>query len=66
MTELNNFDIIPDPKIIDAALRACRRVNDYALTLRFLESIKIKCGNRKNRKLIYAWLMEQARSIFCT
>ena len=64
MTELHNFDIIPDPKIIEAALRACRRVNDYALTLRFLEAIKIKCGSPKNRKIMYPWLMEQVRSLF--
>ena len=28
---------MPDPTIVAAALRACRRVNDYSLTTRILE-----------------------------
>jgi cytochrome c oxidase subunit 5a len=59
MYELHCFDVIPDPKVVEAALRACRRVNDYALTIRFLESLKIKCGTKKNRELIYPWIMHQ-------
>ncbi|KAI6191070.1 Cytochrome c oxidase polypeptide Va [Aphelenchoides bicaudatus] len=61
MTELHNFDVIPDPKVVEAALRACRRVNDYALAIRFLESIKIKCGTKKNRELIYPWIIQQIK-----
>lgn len=34
MNELLRMDLIPDPKIIVAALHACRRINDYALTTR--------------------------------
>ena len=29
------MDLVPEPTIVAAALRACRRVNDYALTTRF-------------------------------
>lgn len=36
MNELLRMDLIPDPKIISAAIRACRRVNDYALTTRYI------------------------------
>lgn len=36
MNELLRMDLIPDPKIVTAALRACRRVNDYALTTRWV------------------------------
>ncbi len=36
MNNLIGMDLVPDPKIISAALKACRRVNDYALTTRFL------------------------------
>ncbi|GMT18572.1 hypothetical protein PFISCL1PPCAC_9869, partial [Pristionchus fissidentatus] len=25
LTELHDFDVIPDPKVVEAALRACRR-----------------------------------------
>lgn len=46
MTDLCHMDLIPDPKIINAAMHACRRLNDYALAVRFLEAIKDKCGSR--------------------
>lgn len=65
MGELHNFDVIPDPKVVEAALRACRRVNDYALTIRFLESLKIKCGTKKNRELVYPWIMQQVTFARC-
>lgn len=44
MNDLNGYDAVPDPKIIIAALMACRRINDYALTVRFMEMVKSKCG----------------------
>jgi len=51
--------VIPDPKVVIAALRAIRRVNDYALTIRFLEAIKIKCGSQKNRDVIYSHIVKE-------
>ena len=38
---MQGHDLVPEPKIIIAALRACRRVNDYALAVRLLEAIKV-------------------------
>lgn len=46
MQELNFADMFPEPAIVSSALRACRRVNDYALAVRFLEQIRQKCGPR--------------------
>jgi len=43
MTQLVTMDLVPEPKIIIAALQACRRVNDYSLTTRFLEAVKFRC-----------------------
>lgn len=37
--------------------RACRRVNDYALAVRFLEAIKYKCGNHVNT--IYPYILQE-------
>ncbi len=34
-------DMIPEPSTISNALRACRRVNDYALAVRYLEALKV-------------------------
>ena len=57
------MDAVPEPKIVEAALRACRRLNDYALTIRFLESIKIKCqASVTDEKAIYAYIINEVLS----
>lgn len=38
---LVGYDLVPEPKIIDAALRACRRLNDFASAVRILEVVKV-------------------------
>lgn len=48
MNDLTGMDLIPEPKIIIAAMKACRRVNDYAIAVRFLETIEHKTGPRKD------------------
>jgi len=48
MTDLFGMDLIPEPEIICAALRACRRLNDYALTVRYLEALHMKCKVHKD------------------
>uniref|UniRef100_A0A8C6E7N2 Cytochrome c oxidase subunit 5A, mitochondrial n=1 Tax=Moschus moschiferus TaxID=68415 RepID=A0A8C6E7N2_MOSMO len=40
MNTLVGYDLVPEPKIIDAALRACRRLNDFASAVRILEVVK--------------------------
>ncbi|XP_035732707.1 cytochrome c oxidase subunit 5A, mitochondrial-like [Vespa mandarinia] len=59
MNDLAGMDLVPEPRIICAALRACRRVNDYALAIRFLESIKDKCGPYVNT--IYPYILQEIR-----
>nr|ACT31598.1 cytochrome c oxidase subunit Va protein-like protein [Artemia franciscana] len=59
MNDLAGMDLIPEPKIVIAALHACRRLNDYALTTRFLETIRDKCGGRV--KEIYPYLLQEIR-----
>jgi len=59
MTELQHHDVIPEPKVCIAALRACRRVNDYALAVRFLECIRLKCGS--SAKEIYPYIIQEIR-----
>jgi len=41
-TELVSEDLVPDPTIVAAALRACRRINDCALAVRILEVTEVK------------------------
>jgi cytochrome c oxidase subunit 5a len=59
MNELLGMDLIPEPKIIVAGLKACRRINDYALAIRWLEGCKDKCGNKVNE--IYPYLLQEIR-----
>ena len=35
MGDLAAMDLVPDPQIVAAALRACRRINDFSLTTRY-------------------------------
>lgn len=51
------MDLVPEPKIICAALRACRRLNDYALTTRYLESVKDKCGGDVDK--IWPYILQE-------
>ncbi|CAK9822593.1 Cytochrome c oxidase subunit 5A, mitochondrial [Anthophora retusa] len=59
MNKLAGLDGVPDPMIICAALKACRRLNDFALTVRILETVKDKCGNKV--KEIYPYIVQEIR-----
>ncbi|CAL1535322.1 unnamed protein product [Lymnaea stagnalis] len=59
MNDLSGEDLVPEPRIIIAALKACRRVNDYALAVRYLESVQWKCGGEK--KKIWPWLLQEIK-----
>ncbi|XP_043503049.1 cytochrome c oxidase subunit 5A, mitochondrial [Polistes fuscatus] len=59
MNDLAGMDMVPEPKIICAALRACRRLNDFALAIRFLESIKEKCGPYVDT--IYPYILQEIK-----
>jgi len=59
MNDLQGMDLVPEPKIIIAALRACRRLNDYALSVRYLEAVKQKCGNKV--KEIYPYIIQEVK-----
>jgi len=58
MNTLIGMDLVPDPKIIIAALRACRRLNDYALTTRFLEAVKMRAETNKD---IYPYVLKEIK-----
>lgn len=44
MNTLIGYDLVPEPKILEAALRACRRLNDLASAIRILEAVKVRIG----------------------
>lgn len=42
MNTLIGYDLVPEPKILEAALRACRRLDDLATAIRILEAVKVR------------------------
>lgn len=42
MNTLIGYDLVPEAKIIDSALRACRRLNDLGSAIRILEVVKVR------------------------
>ncbi|XP_051979035.1 cytochrome c oxidase subunit 5A, mitochondrial-like [Xyrauchen texanus] len=58
MNTLIGYDLVPEPKILDAALRACRRLNDLASAIRILEAVKDKAGPHKD---IYPYVIQEIR-----
>ena len=47
---LNNcfsYDLVPAPSVIQKALEACRRVNDYPTAVRTFEALKHKVENQQ-------------------
>lgn len=59
MNDILGMDLVPEPKIIISGLKACRRVNDFALAIRWLEGVKEKCGPRVGE--IYPYLLSEIR-----
>jgi len=60
MNDLLGMDLVPEPKIVIAGLKACRRLNDYALAIRWLEGVKDSCGPHVNT--IWPWMTQEIRS----
>ncbi|XP_076667361.1 cytochrome c oxidase subunit 5A [Andrena cerasifolii] len=59
MNTLSGIDAVPDPEIICAAMRACRRLNDFALAIRILELAKDKCGSKVEE--IYPYILQEIK-----
>jgi len=58
MNDMHGMDLVPEPKVVVAALQACRRVNDHSLAVRYLEAIKMKStGNPE----IYPYIIQEIR-----
>lgn len=57
INDLWGHDLVPEPKILIAALKACRRINDFALAVRILEAVKDKSGSKV--KEIYPYVMQE-------
>lgn len=58
INDMQNFDLIPEPKIMIAVLKACRRVNDHSLAVRYLEAVQRKANYKKE---VVDYLMNEIR-----
>ncbi|CDS40060.1 cytochrome c oxidase subunit Va [Echinococcus multilocularis] len=56
LQDLHLEDIIPEPDIVIAIFKACRRINDLALAIRYLESLHHKCEIKPE---LFPWLMQE-------
>jgi len=56
--DLAGLDLVPEPAIVAAALRACRRVNDYSLTTRILEVTHFKALHNKD---IWPYMVQELK-----
>jgi len=59
LNELQGYDMVPEPVIIIAAMKACRRVNDLAVAIRYLEALQFKCGGSKDK--IWPYLLQEVK-----
>lgn len=52
------YDAVPEPEVVAAALRAARRVNNFAIAVRIIEAVKKKGGGDMK---IYNYIIENIR-----
>lgn len=58
INDMHMFDLVPEPKIMIEVLKACRRVNDHSLAVRYLEAVARKANHDKT---IVDYLMKEIR-----
>ncbi|CAH1759231.1 2805_t:CDS:2 [Entrophospora sp. SA101] len=49
---LNNcfaYDLVPSPEVIQASLKAARRINDYSIAVRVFEGLKQKLASEESK-----------------
>jgi len=52
----NIFDVVPEPTVLKAIMFACRRLNEYALTIRMLEAVRYKTPKDQ---AVYNWVIQE-------
>lgn len=58
INDMHGYDLIPEPKIMIEVLKACRRVNDHSLAVRYIEAVQNKARYKKE---IVDYLMNEIR-----
>lgn len=58
LNELYGKDLVPEPKILIAMLHACRRLDDFPMTVRVLEAVKAKSAGNSE---IYNYILKELK-----
>ncbi len=58
LNDIYGHDLVPDPKIVTAMLKAARRLNDVAMAVRILESVKAKAAGDS---AVYSYVMDAVK-----
>lgn len=53
---VHDLDMIPEPALVEQMFYACRRLNDYPMTIRILEGIKNKIPKDP---VVYQWVLQE-------
>eukprot|EP00045_Choanoeca_perplexa_P014973 m.180553 g.180553 ORF g.180553 m.180553 type:complete len:136 (+) comp16855_c0_seq4:52-459(+) len=56
LNDLFAHDLVPEPVILEQALRACRRVNDFSTSVRIFEGVKDKSPDAETYNYVVAQL----------
>ena len=54
LNDLYGYDVVPEPKIVVAMLKAARRLNDLPMAVRILEAVKEKAAGNQN---VYSYVI---------
>lgn len=57
---VHDMDMIPEPTLVEHMFRACRRLNDFPMTIRILEGIKNKIPKDP---VVYQWMLQELTPI---
>lgn len=53
---VHDLDMIPEPYLVEQMFYACRRLNDYSMTIRIIEGIKNKIPKDP---VVYQWMLQE-------
>lgn len=61
MADLMTMDLVPHPSVVGAALRACMRINEFSLSSKILEVIRVKCGDKEAN--IWPYMIQELKAL---
>ncbi|XP_028399133.1 cytochrome c oxidase subunit 5A, mitochondrial-like [Dendronephthya gigantea] len=62
VNELYGHDLVPEPRIVNAMLRACRRQDDFGMAIRVLEMVKLKSRDSGDNE-IYNYIIQNCKPV---